>query len=78
MSEINKYAYSINPTTAEDKQIVIEFLKKFFFRDEPLILGIDMLEDTDSLAKLENYCFNFVDNGELKYTIINLKVYYRQ
>lgn len=72
MSEIDKNTYSINPTTAEDKQLVIEFLKKFFFRDEPLILGIDMLEDTDSLAKLENYCFNFVDNGELKYIIIIL------
>jgi len=66
MSEVNKCAYSIVPTTTEDKNIVIEFLRKFFFHDEPLILGIDMLEDNDSLAKLENYCFNFVDNGELE------------
>lgn len=67
MSEV---IYNIVPTTAEDKQVVIEFLRKFFFRDEPLILGINMLEDTDSLAKLENYCFNFVDNGELNYKIM--------
>lgn len=70
MSEVNKFIYNIVPTTAEDKQVVIEFLRKFFFRDEPLILGINMLEDNDSLAKLENYCFNFVDNGELKYKIL--------
>jgi len=70
MSEVIKCIYNIVPTTAEDKQVVIEFLRKFFFRDEPLILGINMLEDTASLAKLENYCFNFVDNGELKYKII--------
>jgi len=63
MSEVNKLIYSIVPTTAEDKQVIIAFLRKFFFRDEPLILSIDMQEDVDSLSKLENYCFNFVDNG---------------
>lgn len=71
MSEFNKCVFSVVQTTAEDKQVVIEFLRKFFFRDEPLILGIDMLEDIESLAKLENYCFNFVDNGELKYIKYN-------
>lgn len=70
MNEFNKCVYSIVPITAEDKIVVIEFLRNFFFRDEPLILGIDMLEDANSLGKLENYCFNFVDNGELKYIII--------
>lgn len=69
MSEVIKCIHNIVPTTAEDKQVIIEFLRKFFFQDEPLILGINMLEDVDSLAKLENYCFNFVDNGELKYKI---------
>lgn len=69
MNKVNKCVYSIVPITAEDKIIVIEFLRTFFFRDEPLILGIDMLEDTNSLGKLENYCFNFVNNGELKYYI---------
>lgn len=63
MSEVIKCIHNIVPTTAEDKQVVIEFLRKSFFRDEPLIWGINMLEDVDSLAKLENYCFNFVDNG---------------
>lgn len=66
MSEFNQCVFSIVQTTAEDKQIVIEFLRKFFFRDEPLILSIDMLEDIDSLTKLENYCLQFVDNGEPK------------
>uniref|UniRef100_A0A2S2N683 aralkylamine N-acetyltransferase n=1 Tax=Schizaphis graminum TaxID=13262 RepID=A0A2S2N683_SCHGA len=64
MSEVKKCNYNIVPITAEDKQeVIIEFLRKFFFRDEPLILGINMLEDNDSLAKLESYCFNYVDNG---------------
>lgn len=67
MSELIKY--DIAPITAEDEQVVITFLRKFFFRDEPLILGIDMLDDSDSLAKLENYCFNFVNNGELDYKL---------
>lgn len=72
MSEVDKFTYSVVPTTTEDKQTVIEFLRKFFFRDEPLILGIDMLEDTDSLSKLENYCFNFVNNGELNCSNVKL------
>jgi len=75
MSEVNKFVYSIVPTVAEDKQVVIAFLRKFFFRDEPLILGIDMLEDIDSLSKLENYCFQFVDNGELQYKIIKYNAF---
>lgn len=70
MSEVDKCTYSIVPTTAEDKQTVIEFLRKYFFRDEPLILSIDMLEDFDSLEKLQNYCFNFVDNGELRNNVL--------
>lgn len=70
MSEVGKCIYSIMPTTAEDKQVIVEFLRTFFFRDEPLILGIDMLEDVDSLGKLENYSLNFVDNGELRYKFI--------
>lgn len=80
MNKVDKCVYSIVPITVEDKLPVIEFLRTFFFRDEPLILGIDMLEDTDSLGKLENYCFNFVNNGELEnyisfffYKILNLK-----
>jgi len=70
MSEVNKRIYNIVPITTEDTNIVIEFLRKFFFRDEPLILAINMLEDIESLSKLENYCFHFVNNGELKYKII--------
>lgn len=65
MSDVSKCTYSIVPITTDDKNTVINFLRKYFFRDEPLILGIDMLEDSDSLSKLENYCFNFVNNGEL-------------
>jgi len=63
MSEVNKRIYNIVPITTEDTNIVIDFLRKFFFRDEPLILAINMLDDIESLSKLENYCFHFVNNG---------------
>lgn len=66
MNKVNNSNFSIVPITTEDKQIVIEFLRKFFFRDEPLILGIDMMDDIKSLSKLENYCHHFLDNGELE------------
>jgi len=58
MSEVNKRIYNIVPITTEDTNIVIELLRKFFFRDEPLIMAINMLEDIESLSKLENYCDN--------------------
>lgn len=58
-------SYSIVPITANDIQTVAAFLKKFFFRDEPLNVAIGLLEETDSAIKLENYCIGCLKYGKL-------------
>ncbi|XP_025423942.1 dopamine N-acetyltransferase-like isoform X2 [Sipha flava] len=58
-----KYSYSIVPITANDKQTVANFLKKFFFRDEPLNVAIQLLEEIDSATKLEKYCIGYLKYG---------------
>lgn len=57
-------SYSIVPITANDKQTVAAFLRKFFFRDEPLNVAIGLLEETDSAKKLENYCIGCLQYGK--------------
>lgn len=59
-----KYSYSIVPITANDKQTVATFLRKFFFRDEPLNVAIQLLEETDSATKLEKYCVSYLQYGK--------------
>jgi len=58
-------SYSIVPITANDKETVAAFLRKFFFRDEPLNVAIQLLEETDSATKLENYCISYLQHGKL-------------
>lgn len=65
MDESNKplYSYSIIPITSDDKETVAAFLRKFFFRDEPLNVAIQLLEETDSATKLKNYCISYLQYG---------------
>lgn len=67
MDETNKTecSYSIMPITANDKHTVAAFLRKFFFRDEPLNVAIRLMEEPDSATKLENYCIGYLQYGEL-------------
>lgn len=49
--------YEISFITEDDKETVLDFLRKFFFRDEPLNASIKLLEDENSRClDLENYC----------------------
>lgn len=66
MDKTNKAdcSYSIVPITADDKQTVAAFLRKFFFRDEPLNVAIRLLEESESAAKLEDYCIGFLKYGK--------------
>lgn len=66
MDEVNKEqsSYSIVPVTGNDKLPVADFLRKFFFRDEPLNVAIRLLEETDSAAKLERYCTGYLEYGK--------------
>lgn len=76
MDETNKAqcSYSIVPITVNDKETVAVFLRKFFFRDEPLNVAIELLEETDSVTKLENYCIGYLQYGELRGSIHCIKL----
>ncbi|XP_050433460.1 arylalkylamine N-acetyltransferase 1-like [Adelges cooleyi] len=63
MSNIAEGPFSIEAITSEDRQAVIDFLRQFFYRDEPLIIALDMTVDVKAMAKLEAYCNSLLDNG---------------
>ncbi|CAH4036795.1 unnamed protein product [Pieris brassicae] len=61
---ISKPAYSLRKLTTSDKEPVIEFLRKFFFRDEPLNLTINLLETPESRCfELEDYAASTLQDG---------------
>lgn len=63
------------PMTSAETQIVIEFLKVYFFQREPLVVCLNFSEDVESLEKLQDYAFKTLDNGEYNinfYNTINL------
>lgn len=63
MTEIDG-KYDIVLTTPDDQQAVVGFLKEFFFRCEPLVVGLKLREDVESMEKLENYEMSALDTGE--------------
>jgi len=61
-------SYDIVPMSSNDdndRQIVIEFIKKYFFQQEPLIMCMQLFKDIESQEKLQNYLFRTLDNGKL-------------
>lgn len=66
---VDKYPYEIVPMANDDRPMVIEFLKKFFFRQEPLTVVLKISDDPESLEKLQNFgCRNLI-KGEHMFTI---------
>jgi len=56
-------SYDIVATTSEDRPIVMEFIKNYFFRHEPLVVCLDLFEEIESLERLQNYAFKTLNNG---------------
>lgn len=70
MNNADKCSYNIVPMAADDRNVMIEFFKQYFFRSEPLAVSLKIWEDTESSRKLENYAFKVLDNGELNNQLI--------
>lgn len=64
-----KHPYEIVPMANDDRPIVTEFLKRYFFRHEPLIVFLKVFDDPESLEKLQNFGCRNLNNGEHMYTI---------
>lgn len=56
--------YQIQSVTKDDKLRVLNFLKKFFFRDEPLNQSIGLLADREDFTcrDLENYSLTSLED----------------
>ncbi|XP_065201618.1 arylalkylamine N-acetyltransferase 1-like isoform X1 [Planococcus citri] len=65
MDEIpKKTAYTIIPITNKDVEKVSLFLRKFFFRDEPLNVAVELLvEPNATCQELEEYCVSCIPEG---------------
>jgi len=56
--------YSIVPISNRDGDRVIQFLRKFFFRDEPLNVCVGLLDGPeDTCGELEQYCTDSIPDG---------------
>lgn len=56
--------YSIKPIKQADSESVLNFLRKFFFRDEPLNVDIKLLDTPDATCKeLEDYSVKSIKDG---------------
>ncbi|XP_050344449.1 arylalkylamine N-acetyltransferase 1 isoform X2 [Nymphalis io] len=57
-------SYTLRKLTSKDKEPVIDFLRRFFFRDEPLNLTINLLETPESRClELEDYASSTLGDG---------------
>ncbi|XKL64949.1 hypothetical protein PGB90_005035 [Kerria lacca] len=56
--------YTIIPITNDVKDRVVNFLRKFFFRDEPLNMAVGLLDEPNAnCTELEEYCLACIPNG---------------
>ncbi|PNF13874.1 hypothetical protein B7P43_G11475 [Cryptotermes secundus] len=58
-------SYTIVPVTTEDNEMVLDHLRRFFFRQEPLNVYIKLLGESgnETCAELENYCVETILEG---------------
>ncbi|XP_046664487.1 arylalkylamine N-acetyltransferase 1-like isoform X3 [Homalodisca vitripennis] len=56
--------YSIVPITNRDSDRVLDLLRRFFFRDEPLNVCVGLLDNPqDTCEELEQYCMESIGDG---------------
>lgn len=55
--------YSIVQITNRDGDRIIDFLRQFFFRDEPLNVAVGLLDESETCPELEEYCISSIPDG---------------
>lgn len=64
MSTPSAEPYQIRDATNEDSENILEFLRKFFFRDEPINTSIQLIEsETTVCTELEEFSLNSLYQG---------------
>jgi len=67
-------SYDVVPMTSDDGPTVVEFIRNYFFRHEPLIVCLDVSDDVESLERLQTHALDALDNGELNDVSITNKI----
>ncbi|XP_073946326.1 arylalkylamine N-acetyltransferase 1-like isoform X2 [Choristoneura fumiferana] len=61
---MQKPAYTLRKLSASDKEITLAFLRRFFFRDEPMNRAVELLETPDARCpELEDYASSSLSDG---------------
>nr|CAD7573690.1 unnamed protein product [Timema californicum] len=65
--------YHITPISPKDRDHVVEFLRRTFFRDEPLNIDVQLLgeDGKDRCAELENYSVECINEGKCYFLSAN-------
>lgn len=65
MDEIKntKVSIKIVPKTENDKQVVMDCVKQYFFPDEPLCASLGLMEEKESVIQLETFCADLLLSG---------------
>lgn len=66
--------YEIEIITKDDKDSIIDFLKRFFFRDEPLNYHTGLLDGKDTCLELEEYSVKDIGNGLNLKAVLNGRI----
>jgi len=59
----SQLSYNIVRITKNDELAVMNFMKKYFYPDEPLCSSISLTEEKSSAKIVENYFASFVLSG---------------
>lgn len=60
----------IHPIIEKDYNTILEFLFKFFFRDEPLNAAVNLMNEKNIKDILKNHFIQLLDNGELNKNLL--------
>ncbi|XP_026817805.1 dopamine N-acetyltransferase-like isoform X1 [Rhopalosiphum maidis] len=59
----NKVSFNVVPITDNDKETLKNFLRQYFFRDEPLSASLNLIEEEESVIQFENFCIDLLQFG---------------
>lgn len=59
-----EYAFKVVPIITKDEITVIEFLLKYFIRDEPINASVELIKEKDIAKNFKNYIIGLFDNGK--------------
>lgn len=64
--------YVVAPITKDDIENILPFLRKFFFRDEPLNRSIGLLDEQPTSVDFEKYCLEPIPDGKLRQVLYKM------